>query len=144
MNYVESLLQTDKAALDERQTKLFKSRRLARILGKSEPVDIKLQQIPSRRANEIVARQFDKKGNYDMSKVYDAKLLLIVEGVVDPPMKNADVREHFGAASPAELAEKLFDNEVPLIAREVSTLAGVELSEDEAKDAEDAEAEVKN
>jgi hypothetical protein len=141
MNYVEALLQADKTKADEKETKVIKSRRLAHILGEEEPVEIKLQQIPTRRVNEIVARQFDKKGNFDMSQSYDAKLLLIVEGVIDPPIKNPEVREYFGAPTPSALADKLFGREVSRIALEVSKLSGVDLTEEEA---EEAETEIKN
>jgi hypothetical protein len=141
MNYVESLLQADRSRADEKRTKKMKSTKLAYILGQTEPVEITIQQLDQRKANEIVAMQYTKRGDFDMQRAYDAKLRLVAEAVIEPPLKNEEVRSHFGAASPTELAEKLFGYEVSKIAMQISRLTGIDLNEaDEAE----AEQEIKN
>ena len=63
MSLVDELLQADAKKADELNTGVYKSKRLQKILGKDEPVEIKIREIRTRRFNDIVATQFDGKGN---------------------------------------------------------------------------------
>ena len=78
--------------------------------------------------------QLDRKGEFDYSKTFDAKLMMVVEGVVEPDLKNKDLQEHFGCSKARELAEKLFQNEVTALSDAIAEISNVEeASEDEIK-----------
>ena len=139
MNLVEQLLKADAKKADELESGIYRSHKLAKILGKEEAVDVTIREVASRRVNDIIAYQVDKKGNFDYSKSYDAKLLMVIEGVVDPDLRNKELQGYFGCDSAKDLAEKLFGSEINELSDAISVLSGVK-SDDE----EDAEEEIKN
>ena len=134
-NLVEALLKADASKVNEYKTGVFKSQRLADVLDQNEPVDVEIREISARRFKEIAGMQVDKNGNVDTSKIFDAELLVLLEGVVTPPLRDKSLREHFGAATPKELAEKLFGREVDALSDAISVLSGVD--EDKSKEDED-------
>lgn len=123
MTIIEQLLQVDKGKTEELKTKKIKSKRLSQFLGKDTEVTIR--QIPGRRMNDINQVIFDENGNKDMEKAYDLNILYCTEGIVEPSMKSEDLMKHFGAATPDDLAEKLFDAEAATIAAEIIKLSGL-------------------
>ena len=137
MNLVDQLLKADIKKADELETGIFHSKKLAKLIGSETPVDVQIREVKSRRLNDIVAYQVDKKGNMMFSKTYDAKLMMCLEGVVDPPLKDKTLQAHFECDDAKELCEKLFGNEVNDLSDEISQLSGV-ISD------EDSEEEVKN
>ena len=140
MNLVEQLLKADAKKADELETGVFKSHKLAKILGvEAETVDVQIREIKSRRVNDIVSYQIDKKGNFDYSKSYDAKIMMCIEGVMDPDLKDKDLQKHFGADNAKDLCEKLFGNEITALSDEISRISGVAEA-----DGEDTEDKVKN
>ena len=133
MNLVEALIKADAKKAEELKTSVFLSKRLGKILG-TEPVEVKIKEIPNRRVNDITAYQIDRKGEFDFSKNFDAKLMMIVEGVVEPDLKNKELQEHFGCSKARELAEKLFQSEVTALSDAIADISEVEnASEDEIK-----------
>lgn len=133
MNLVEALIKADAKKAEELKTSVFLSKRLGKILG-TEPVEVKIKEIPNRRVNDITAYQIDRKGEFDFSKNFDAKLMMIVEGVVEPDLKNKELQEHFGCSKARELAEKLFQSEVTALSDAIAGISEVEnASEDEIK-----------
>ena len=122
MNLVEQLLKADAKKASEKETGTFKSKRLAKILGGDAPVEIRLQ--------------VDKKGNVDLSKSLDSKLLCCVEGITEPSMKDKNLQRHFNCATPKDLALALFGFEVTDISDAICALSGVT--------DEDTEEEIKN
>lgn len=133
-NLVDELLKADAKTADELATSTVASKRLAKILGKKGTVDVVIQEIPARRINDIVSFQFDKKGNFDVSKSFDAKALCCVEGVIEPSLKDEGLIKHFGCATPKDLAVKLFGAELTKISDAISILSGVDAdTEDEVK-----------
>lgn len=135
MNLVDKLLKADVKIADELEVRTIKSKRLGKILGIEGSVDITIQEIPSRRMNEILSYQFDKKGHFDMSKGYDAKALSCVDGIVDPNVKDEALRKHFDCATPKDLVIKLFGNEITAISDEIAGISGLD---------DKAEEEIKN
>jgi hypothetical protein len=134
MNLVDQLLKADVKKADELETQIFKSKRLAKLIGVEGTVDITIREIKSRRVNDLVAYQVDKKGNMDFSKSFDAKLMMCTEGIVDPDLKDKDLQKHFGCTSAVELCEKIFGGEVNEISDAISVLCGLNTdSEDEIK-----------
>lgn len=138
MNLVDQLLKADVKKADELETGIFHSKKLAKLIGSETPVDVQIREVKSRRLTDIVAYQVDKKGNMIYSKTYDAKLMMCLEGVVDPPLKDKTLQAHFECDDAKELCEKLFGNEVNDLSDEISKLSGV------INDEEDSEEEVKN
>lgn len=138
MNLVDELLKADVKKAAELTTGEFKSKRLAKVLGKEEPVTVKIKELKPRRLNDILATQYRNNGHVDFSKTYDAKLLMCIEGVTDPDLINKDLQAYFGCASAKELAEFLFRSEASDIADAITELSGV------VADEEKNEEEVKN
>lgn len=136
MNLVEKLLQADVKKAEELEQKTIKSKRLAKILGESDPVEITIQEIPARRMNNLLGEQIDKKGNFDIDKAFDVKALTIVEGMVNPSLKDENMLKHFGCATPKELAIKLFGKEMNMISDEIYNLS--------SEDNEEMEETIKN
>lgn len=130
MNLVEQLLKADAKKAEEREKGTYESKKLAFILGQKEPVKISLQEIGTRRLNDILALQVDKKGNVDLTKSLDSKLLCCVEGITEPNLKDKALQEHFGCGTPKDLALKLFGFEVTDISDEICALSGVNSEED--------------
>lgn len=139
MNLVEQLLKADAKKADELATDVFKSNRLARILGLEDAVDVSIQEIPSRRLNEIAGYSIDGKGNFKFEKSYDANLMACIEGVTEPNLRDKDLQRHFGAKNAKELCEKLFAAESKDLSDAIAAL-----SEYANKEGEDKEEEVKN
>lgn len=131
MNLVEQLLKADSKAADELAKDTVKSKRLGRILGSDEAVDITIQEIPARRINDIVSFQFDKKGNFDITKSFDAKALCCVEGIVEPNVRDENLIKHFECATPKDLVIKLFGSELTKISDAISELSGVSAETEE-------------
>ena len=131
MNLVDQLLKADAKKVNDLETGVYKSKKLAKVLGKGEAVEITVREIPSRRLNELVAFQLDKNGNVDFSKTYDTKLMVCLEGIVEPSMRNKDLQEHFGAKTGTDLIEKLFGSEVNEISDAISALSGLTGNEEE-------------
>lgn len=141
MNLADKLLQADLKTAEERETKVFKSKRLQKILGEKEPVPVTIKEMNPRRINDIVDYQTKKDGSVDMKKTYDASLMMCVEGCVEPDLTDKNLQEHFGCDNAKALAEKLFRAEAGDIAKEISILSGV--AEDGEED-EKREKEIKN
>lgn len=124
MNLVEALLKADEAKVNHLETDIFKSKKLAKILGKKGAVDVEIREIPARRMNDIVASQLSKKGEFDMTKAFDAKALCAIEGVTNPNLKDEALIKHFGCATPKDLAIKLFGTELNQLSDAITKLSG--------------------
>lgn len=139
MNLVDQLLKADVKTASELECGVFRSRKLAKILGsKGDTVEVTIREIKSRRLNDLLSYQIDKKGNLDYSKVYDTKLMMVTEGVVDPDLMDKDLQAHFECTSARELAEKLFGFEINALSDAISALSGISTG------SEDTEEEIKN
>ena len=131
MNLVDQLLKSDVKKIDELETGVFKSHRLAKLIGaESETVDVAIQEVKSRRLNDIVSYQVDKKGNFDYAKSFDAKLMLAIEGCIDPDLRNKELQAYFKCANAKELAEKLFGSEINELSDAISVLSGINTEDD--------------
>lgn len=138
MNLVEKLLKADIKKAGELEKGIFPSRKLAKILGEKEAVEVEISEVNSRRANDIVSYQFDSKGKFCYEKTYDAKLMMCIEGVVSPDLRDKKLQEHFSCTNAKELCEKLFGFEVNALSDAISALSGIDGNEKEQ------EAEIKN
>lgn len=123
MNLIEKLIRIDKETLFKKETKTVKSSRLSRIVG--EEANIVIKELSGRKLNDISAMMVDKDGDKDFSKLTDVNLMYCVEGVVEPNLRDAKLMEHFGAKTPKDLAEILFDAEAGKIAGKIISLSGL-------------------
>lgn len=140
MNLVDELLKIDSKKTEELETGVFKSKKLAKLLGaKSDTVDVKFSEVKSRRLNDIISYQVDRKGRFDYAKSFDAKLMLCVEGLIDPDLRNKDLQKHFECDNAKELCEKIFGSEINELSDAISALSGIKEDEDE-----EMEEEIKN
>lgn len=125
MDIVQELLKIDAKKTEELNTGEYKSARLARLLGVEGEVSVKIQEIKARRLSDIMNKQYDRQGNFDPSMAYDARLLVCVDGVTEPRLKDEGLRKHFGCATPKDLAEALFGAEVGDLADAITGLSEI-------------------
>lgn len=117
MNAVELLMSVDRGRIEALPEKTIELKRLSEMTG--EPFNVTLRAIPARRAIEIISTGADNSGNVDISKAFDANLMTICAGVVEPDLSDRPLQKHFGAATPKELAEKVFSG------GEIAQMAGI-------------------
>lgn len=137
MNLVEKLLRTDAKKVDELSEAVIASKKLGKALGE-ESVDVKIRELPAKRMNDLMAMQFDNKGNFSLKKNFDVKALVVAEAMVEPDLKSKELQEHFSCSTSKDLAIKLFGNELTMLSDEVAKLSGMEES------VEEIDEEVKN
>lgn len=125
MNLVEKLVKADTNKAYELKKGTFKSKRLAELIGEKEPVEVQIREIPQRKVNDLMAMQYSNKGNFQIERTFDAKLMSIVEGVVEPALNDKDLLTHFNAQSPKALAEVLFGAEVTALSDAIMEISGV-------------------
>ncbi|MCQ4637670.1 hypothetical protein NE619_13130 [Anaerovorax odorimutans] len=135
MNKVEELLmKARKEDFEKKEEAVVPSAALGKALHMEGPIDVLIEEISQRKVSDIMAMQINEKGRFDKTKVFDAQLMLIVEGVKDPSPKSKDLLEHFGKATPKELAEFLFKSDIGRLYEEIGKLCGIETGvEDEIK-----------
>lgn len=124
MSLVEKLLAAD--ADIKKSTKRIKSERLTKMIGADAYITI--QEVSGRGFSQAKALS---KGAPDPD--FEANLIFAVKSIVDPDLKDEKLMERFGAATPKDLCEKLFEGEVYKIAEEVIGLSGISASEDDVK-----------
>lgn len=137
MSLVDKLMALDKGTFVSEETAEIKSGTLSKIFG--EDTTVKVTGLGSDLYMSIAARVVGKGGKADFSKAYDSAALLVVEGTVEPNLKDEKLQKHFGAATPKELAKLFFKgNELTDIAGKITELSGFGGSSQEEED------EVKN
>lgn len=130
MNTVELLLGLDAETITKIPEAEVELPRLSALTGETFIVKVKaLSGRRFQRINDLASGKNGKANNFE------ANLLALVDGVISPDLNNADLLKKFGAATPKDLAEKLFNiGEVNKLAAEIVRLSGVgEASEDEVK-----------
>ncbi len=109
MNTLDLLLKSELPELPEKEVKL---KRLSAAYG--EPVIFKLKALSYNRANEITKMQPE-----------DFNVHILMAGVVEPDLRDADLRGKYNAETPAELIKKLLlPGEIEELSREVEKLSG--------------------
>ena len=131
MNLIEKLIRVDKETVEKKETKKIRSARLTKLLG--EETEITIQEVSGRKHNDIMQMMFDSKGNKKMSALYDTNLMICVNGIIEPNLKDQTLMEHFGAATPKDLVAILFDSEASSIADSIVDLSGLKTKEEDVK-----------
>lgn len=119
MNLVDKLLQIDKEEPKKKITGEYESKRLKEMIGDGT---ILIEKIPERKIKEYQAMIMDNRGSVNNNMIFDGMLLIDVEGIKNPNLKNQELMEHFGAATPKDLAEILFDGEIEEIGDAIVSL----------------------
>ena len=134
MNIVDLLLKLDSGKLTIAPTKKVRIRRLSEMAG--EDVYFTVKAISGRRFTELSEQVYGEDGEAEMGKSYDANLMIAVEGIVEPDLRNTDLLKHYGCATPKDLAEKLLNGgEITKLSGVIADLSGY---------GKDKEAEIKN
>ena len=128
-NLVQELLKADKKKAFELETGIFRSKSLAKLLGKSEPVEVEIKELSPRRKSALLNKAVDRNGNTDYEKAHEVNLQVIVEGVVEPDLKTEELKEAYGCKMAIDLAERLFRSEVSALADAILTLGNVDDSD---------------
>lgn len=129
MDLITKLLKVDTEKAAERETKKIHSKRLSKLLGVD--TDITIRELSGRQINEINQLAYKKDGTRDAGKLYDLNLMYCVYGVAEPDLGDKALKEHFGASTPKELAEKLFGVESATIASAIVELSGLSDEDEE-------------
>ena len=139
MSLLDNLLQADANKVTEKPTKVIELGRLTKVLGNKAEFTVTALD-PERHADiQRTSVDFNKKGSIRDLKLFEMQVLTLIDGVVEPSLKDKDLLAHFGVATPKELVKKLF------LAGEISDLYGAinELSGYD-KDDEEVNEEIKN
>lgn len=123
MSNIDLLMGLDDKKLDSVPTKELKIKRLSEIMGAD--FIVKVKALNAKRFTELVSDIKSKDGSVDLSKAYDANIKVAVAGLVDPPLKDKDLQEKFGASTPGQLIEKIFNGaEIGAMADAITELSG--------------------
>jgi len=137
---IQTLMKLDREKVMEVPSKEVKAVHLSNLLGEDSYITIKA--LSGNQYMDLLATARNKKNDLDMSKMFKAQSLIVVEGVTEPSLKDSELQEHFGAASPVDLAQILFPGgELTSVFNEVAKLSGFANSDNSDDDLEE---EVKN
>ena len=125
MSLTTELLKADASKLEEKATAVYESKKLARLLGKEEPVPVTYQEIPLRRLQDLTD-MYSVNGTIDTKSSFEMACQIVAESVIEPNLSDKDLKEHYGCSLAKELAEKLFGIEVGDIADGVAKLVSGE------------------
>ena len=122
----------DKAKLMEMPTRGVEMPRLSEVLG--EQFKVTCKAIDGERYADIQRSAIDlnKKGALRNINLYEMQVLTLIEGVVEPSMKDERLLGYFGVVTPKELVKKLFlAGEIAELSNVITELSGYEKTEDE-------------
>ena len=132
MSLIDKLLQMDKSKLMEMPTKEVEFERLTKLLG--EPFKIRCKAIDGERYADIQRSAVDlnKKGDLRDINLFEMQVLTVIDGVVEPSLKDKRLLAYFGCATPKELVKKLFlAGEIAELSSVITELSGYDKDEDE-------------
>ena len=132
MSLIDKLLQMDKAKLMEMPTRGVEMPRLSEVLG--EQFKVTCKAIDGERYADIQRSAIDlnKKGALRNINLYEMQVITLIEGVVEPSMKDERLLGYFGVVTPKELVKKLFlAGEIAELSNVITELSGYEKTEDE-------------
>jgi len=139
MNLLDKLLAADAGKVVEKPKKKLEIKRLSKALNTK--FEIELVALDPKRYADIQRQvvDFGKKGNLKDFNIYDMQVLTIIDGVVEPSLKDQKLLKHFDVITPKELVSKLFlSGEIADIYNEINELSGYD------KDDEEVNEEIKN
>lgn len=132
MSLIDKLLQMDKARLMEMPTKEVEMPRLSGVLG--ETFNVRCKAIDGERYADIQRSAIDlnKKGGLRNINLYEMQVLTVIDGVVEPSLKDERLLAYFGCVTPKELVKKLFlAGEIAELSNVITELSGYDKADDE-------------
>lgn len=130
MNLVDKLLNVDKEEARKEITGTYDSKRMKRLVGDGT---IEIRALKERTVKRYATMGVDKKGNIEPEGFMDAILMTVVDGCKNPDLKNEELQKHFGAETPKDLAEILFDGELEDMSTAIVELMEIEDETNEVK-----------
>lgn len=135
MSLIDKLLQMDSSKLTQMPTKDVPMARLTELMG--ETFTVKCQAIDGERYADIQRSAIDlnKKGGIKNLNLFDMQVLTVIDGVVEPSMKDSKLLKHFGCATPKDLVKKLFlAGEIAELSNVITELSGYDKTEDDEEE----------
>ena len=132
MSLIDKLLQMDKGKLLNMPTREVEMPRLSEMTG--EPFKVKCRAIDGERYADIQRSAIDlnKKGGLRNINLYEMQVLTVIDGVVEPSLKDERLLAYFGCVTPKELVKKLFlAGEIAEISNIITELSGYDKSDEE-------------
>lgn len=122
---LDMLLSIDPEKIKARPTKKVKMERLSKLAGAPVYFTIKALSLDeAAHAREQALKIRDGEEYYDQQEV---NIFMVLEGVVDPDLRDARLREHFGEPTPKELLKNgkfLLAGEILDLSEEIGKLSG--------------------
>lgn len=137
MSLIDKLLQMDNKTIMEMPKREVEVPRLTQVLG--EPFKVVCQAIDGERYADIQKASIDlnRKGGVRNINLFDMQVLTVIDGVVEPSLKDTKLLQHFNCVTPKDLVKKLFlAGEVAELSNVVTELSGydkIEEDEEEVK-----------
>ena len=106
--------------------------RLSEVLG--EAFKVKCRAIDGERYADIQRSAIDlnKKGGLRNINLYEMQVLTVIDGVVEPSMKDQRLLAYFACVTPKDLVKKLFlAGEIAELSNVITELSGYDKSDDE-------------
>lgn len=132
MNALEKLLKADAEKITEKPKKTIEIKRLSKVLGSK--FEITVEALDADLLAEISEShtEYSKTGKVKSTDNFGIGVETILNGVVEPNLRDKELLNHFGCTTPSDLVKKLFlAGEMGLIANTISELCGVETSQSE-------------
>lgn len=135
MSLIDKLLQMDNKTLTEMPKREVEVPRLTQVLG--EPFKVVCQAIDGERYADIQKASIDlnKKGGVRNINLFDMQVLTVIDGVVEPSLKDKKLLQHFDCVTPKELVKKLFlAGEIAELSNVVTELSGYDKTEEDEEE----------
>lgn len=132
MNALEKLLKADAEKITEKPKKTIEIKRLSKVLGSK--FEITVEALDADLLAEISEShtKYTKTGKVKSTDNFAVGVDMIVNATVEPNLRNKELLNHFGCATPNDLVTKLFlAGELGKISETISSLCGVETSQSE-------------
>lgn len=133
MSLIDELLKADFKQIDDKAK--VKVSKLSKLLG--HDVEITVQAIDGKRYRDIrnmATKTVKNKTKFDVGQFQDN---VVLNGVVDPSLKDKDLLDRFKVATPLELMDKLFyPGDINKLSDKISELSGFDEAEPEEENEE--------
>lgn len=133
MSLIDELLKADFKQIDDKAK--VKVSKLSKLLG--HDVEITVQAIDGKRYRDIrnmATKTVKNKTKFDVGQFQDN---VVLNGVVDPSLKDKDLLDRFKVATPLELMDKLFyPGDINKLSDKISELSGFDEEEPEEENDE--------
>ena len=135
MSALDLLLKMDRAKVEELPTKMIELPRLTALCG--EKFEVKLRAVNGEKMADIQkgSMSISKKGNVNDLDMYNMQTQMIINGMVEPNLKDKTLLDHYGCTTPKDLIKSLFlAGEISDLFSAIQELSGYEkVNEDEIK-----------